>query len=195
VAEQPNGDQAQQQQGQASAGAQQGADTQSQQQQGERTVPYDRFKQVNDELATLKREKAQADQQRQADEEQRLAQQNQFKELAESRQSKIAELEPRAAQAERYEAALKKHLEGLRRDVPEHLLPLLDRMDPAEQLDYLAENRDKLAPASSGTSGQQTQARPGNGGSTQRPAGVPDRREVIQQEVTTRRSSGGYAAL
>ena len=44
------------------------------------------------------------------------------------------------------EEALKSQLAAQRKDVPKHLLLLLDKMGPAEQLSYLAANRTKLLP-------------------------------------------------
>lgn len=48
------------------------------------------------------------------------------------------------AKADRYEAALKKQLEAQRAAMPKHILALLDKLDPAEQLEYIATNADAL---------------------------------------------------
>lgn len=75
-----------------------------------------------------------------------------WQKLAEQRAAKVAELEQQVASLEaatatagRYEAALRVQVDALRRDVPKHLLPLLDRLDVAEQLEWLAANRTETA--------------------------------------------------
>jgi hypothetical protein len=77
--------------------------------------------------------------------------------LSEQRATKIAELEQQLAslddtttKAQRYEQALRSQVETLRKDVPKHLIPLLDKLDPVEQLAWLSENRAELAPKSTG---------------------------------------------
>lgn len=99
----------------------------------------------------LKREREKAERDRQkaeADAEaKRLEEQKQFEELANKRQQRIDELEPTAQKAERYEAALKTHLETQRTGLPEHILEILDRMDVTDQLEYIAKHHDKLKPA------------------------------------------------
>lgn len=75
-----------------------------------------------------------------------LLQQGEFKTLAEQRATQIAKLEPLAQQAERYGKALQAQLEAARTGLPDHLTALLDRMDVAEQLEYLAAHRAKLVP-------------------------------------------------
>jgi len=98
----------------------------------------------------LERERRQADErqaqaQRQA-EEAALQQQGEFRRLAEERQARLNDLEPVAARATRYEAALQAQLQRERANVPAYVIPLLDRLDPAEQLEYLAANREALIP-------------------------------------------------
>lgn len=76
-----------------------------------------------------------------------LAEQKEFQKLAEKFKTQVSELEPKAAQAERYRAALEKHLATQIATVPEHLRKLLARLDVAEQLEYLAENAAALGTA------------------------------------------------
>ncbi|MCL6437222.1 MAG: hypothetical protein K6T51_01315 [Rubrobacteraceae bacterium] len=61
-------------------------------------------------------------------------------------QKQVEALTPRAEKAERYESALTNILEREREGLPEYIIQLLDRMDPAEQLEYIAEHRDLLKP-------------------------------------------------
>ena len=64
--------------------------------------------------------------------------------------TKVTELEPFKAQAADLESrntalegALKTHLEAIKAelDIPDHVLPLVADMDPAQQLTYFSENR------------------------------------------------------
>lgn len=91
-------------------------------------------------------EKSQADAKKASDaaEKARLTEAGEYKALAEQAQAKVTELEPHKAKAERYEASLKKLLDRERKDLPKHVLTLLDKLDPADQLDYIAENREVL---------------------------------------------------
>lgn len=111
-----------------------------------------------DRLAREQRKTTEAaEKARKVAEEQALKEQGQFKTLAEQHAARVAELEPRAGQVERFEKALKAQVDELRKGLPAHLTTLLDKMDAVEQLEYLAANRAKLVP-------QQTQAPNINGG-------------------------------
>ena len=139
---------------QASDGNQQGSPsdgTQNTDTQQPGPVPYDRFKTVNDQLAELKKWKAEQDKaataaKKAADaaETARLAEQGKFKELADQANAKASELEPFRDKAARYEGALGKLLAKERDGLPKHILPLLDKLDPAEQLEYIAEHKAEL---------------------------------------------------
>lgn len=100
-----------------------------------------------------------------------LADQAKFQELADKRGQKLSELETatadltvklesEAAKAQRYEKALTTMLTEQRKRVPEHLHSLLDKLDPVEQLEWVAANGDKLA--ATGVP------------ATPKPAGLPD---------------------
>lgn len=114
----------------------------------EKPIPYDRFKQVNDQLKEMKQWKAQqeaAEAQRQKEageaEKARLAQQQEWEKLANQYKTEAEQLSPHKAAAEKYGAALSKLLESERKPLPKHILSLLDKMDPAEQLEWIAENK------------------------------------------------------
>lgn len=105
----------------------------------------------------LEREQKKAEQKAQKAREDVLAEMaaknGEWQQLAEQRAAKIADLETQAAtldatttKAQRYEQALAKQVEALRKDVPKHLAPLLDKLDVVEQLEWLAANRDAVAP-------------------------------------------------
>lgn len=57
----------------------------------EKTVPYDRFKQVNDQLKTLQAELSQYQAQQKADAEKRLVDEKKWQELAEKREQELKE--------------------------------------------------------------------------------------------------------
>lgn len=90
-------------------------------------------------------------------ESQRLEEQKEFEKLAAQRAEKIVALEAKVAelkgvqeQVTRYEGALKVYLDGLREGVPEHLIPLLDRMDVVDQMTYLANHASDLRKGTAG---------------------------------------------
>lgn len=65
------------------------------------------------------------------------------KEIAENAK-KLAELDAINGKATKFEGALKKQLETLRKDLPASITTLLDKLDAAEQLEWLATNRESL---------------------------------------------------
>lgn len=104
----------------------------------------DRKEKEAEKKAQKAREEAQAE---------AAAKNGEWQQLAEQRAAKVVELEAQIAgheatttKAQRYEAALGKQVETLRKEVPKHLLPLLDKLDVAEQLEWLAANREQIAP-------------------------------------------------
>lgn len=115
-------------------------------------------KRVDDMLKErLEREQKKADQRAQKAREDAQAEaaaaNGEWQKLAEQRAAKVTEMETQLAgldatttKAQRYEAALGKQVEILRKDVPKHLVPLLDKLDVVEQLEWLAANREQLAP-------------------------------------------------
>lgn len=109
----------------------------------------------------IERERAKADKQAQKAREEAQAEaaakNGEWQQLAEQRAAKLAELESQVAgldaattKAQRYEQALAKQVEALRKDVPRHLVPLLDKLDVVEQLEWLAANRDTVTPKANG---------------------------------------------
>lgn len=75
-----------------------------------------------------------------------LVEQNQFKELAEQRATKIAELETRASEADTYKQVIGNMLESRLENAPAHIKALLVKLSPIEALTWLDENADQLAP-------------------------------------------------
>jgi|GEM_PF-2928586 len=107
---------------------------------------------VQDRLAREKKKQDDAaDKARKEAEETALLENQKFQELAEERAKTIAELEPFKEQLdganetiERYKGALDKYLEAEKKDLPKHVLALLEKLDPVEQMDYIAANREEL---------------------------------------------------
>jgi len=126
-------------------------------------VPYERFSEVNKQLSDLKKwkqeqEAAAAEQaKKQADAEAaRLAEQGQFKTLAETWQQKAAELEPYKAQVEEANATLQALLatELENPNIPESTRELLAEMTPAKALAHIAKHKPswtKAAPNGAGS--------------------------------------------
>lgn len=121
---------------------------------------------------------------RQEAEAKALAEQGQYKQLAEQHATKLAALEPKAAQVERYEKALRAQLDQQRNGLPDHLTALLDRMDVAEQLEYLAANRSKLLPAAPAAAAAPLPAPNINGGAA---AAVPAAPTATREEELRQR--------
>ncbi len=99
-----------------------------------------------------RREAAEAKARKDAEEE--AARKNgEWQKLAETREAELkAANEQIAASAkvqerlERYEKALKTQLDAARKDLPKHVTDLLDKLDVAEQLEYIATNAEALKP-------------------------------------------------
>ena len=103
----------------------------------------------------LKRERKKADDsaekaKKKADEDALKANQE-FQKLAEQRQTRIEELERSVnelnvikEQAERYKTALDKQLKAMIEKLPKHILPLLEKMDPIEAMDYIGKHAKEL---------------------------------------------------
>jgi hypothetical protein len=134
--------------------------------------------------ATESAERKAASERQKAD-ERAAAEQGQFKELAEQRQTRIAELEPFEAKATRYEAALTSLLDVQRKDLPKHITALLDKLDAAEQLEWIAANQEALKVPAAGTTAVPGTPRPN--GQTQTQA------DLIEKTKDELRASGRYA--
>jgi hypothetical protein len=72
-----------------------------------------------------------------------LKEQGKYKELHEAAAARVAELEPVKERAERLEAVLAKRWDNEKGNVPDYILPLLEKMPVDERLDYITDNREK----------------------------------------------------
>lgn len=113
----------------------------------------------------LERERAKSEEKaqraREEAEAKALADQEEWKTLAEKRAAKLAdlesnveqtatELETATQQAERLEKALTAQLAAQKDGLPEATLELLNRLDPVDQLEYLAKHRGSLTANTNG---------------------------------------------
>jgi flagellar motility protein MotE (MotC chaperone) len=97
--------------------------------------------------------KAEADEARKAAERQaeesRLAEQQKFQELADKRKAQLETLEPQVKtlqeQVERYRSALEQYTKAALEQAPDFVRPLLEKMDPVDQLQYLSEHAAAFA--------------------------------------------------
>lgn len=67
--------------------------------------------------------------------------------LTAERDAATQSVEAVTGERDRYRATLDRFLARERTGVPDHITALLDRMDPVDQLDYLAAHREALTPA------------------------------------------------
>lgn len=104
-----------------------------------------------------KKSDVQAEKARAEAERKTLEEQGNFKLLHEKAQARVGELEAAQAEAEaqakaltekveRYEAALTAHRDASYKTIPESIRKLLEKMDLAEQLEWLSANAATLAP-------------------------------------------------
>jgi uncharacterized protein YPO0396 len=107
--------------------------------------------------------------QRDADEaaETKLAEAAEWQKLADKRQksltekeARIAELEQEQARAEKYGQALDTYVEKLSSGLPKSILSLLEKMDAADRLAWLAANAEQFASAGDDGEDPETPAKP-----------------------------------
>lgn len=103
----------------------------------------------------LERERRKNEKEREKEKEElelkQLQEKEEWKELAEKSTAKAASLEAQLAELDslkekqdKYEKALKTYVDSLRKGIPEHVIMLLDKLDPVEQLEYISTNIDAL---------------------------------------------------
>jgi hypothetical protein len=110
-------------------------------------IPYERFKQVNDQLKELRAWKAEQEAAAAAAETAQLQEQGKLQELADKLKADLEKAKPKVKTAEKYEQVLTQYLEKERDGLPDHILPILDKLPVDEQLSYIAEHREALKPA------------------------------------------------
>lgn len=97
-------------------------------------------------LDDFEKQRLGAEQKQRDEEAERLKKQGEWEKLAQQREQEKAALEPYKAQAEQYAAALKALVEKRLADTPDHLKPLVERLNPIEALEWLEANAAVLKP-------------------------------------------------
>lgn len=136
----------------------------------------------------------------------RLRAAGEFEKLAADRQKEIDRLTAETgkiteaeAKAARYEAAIAAQLTTARAGLPAYILGLLDKMDAADQLEWLATNREAVAAGTGAENGNGGGTRPRspnlNAGQHGRPA---DKQALVEQSIAegkTGRAGRGYIGI
>jgi hypothetical protein len=100
-----------------------------------------------------------------------LAKNQEFEALAAKRAEQLAALESEkgtvatqleavTGERDRYKTAVEAHLATQREGLPPHIIALLDRLDPVDQLEYIAANREHLGAAGANGKGAHVPATP-----------------------------------
>jgi ribonucleoside-triphosphate reductase len=120
-------------------------------------IPKTRFDEVNNKLKEIQSQLDAKTKAEQEAEEARLKEKEDFKTLAEQHKARVADLEPKVEaldkETRRYKEALEAQLKTAKSQVPEHLHSLLEKLDPVEQLKWIADNADKIKEQSNKLSG------------------------------------------
>lgn len=133
-------------------------------QPGPGPIPYERFKEVNDQYKAMKSqlddllaEKEKRDKAQKEAEEKRLEAQKEFEQLATERKAQLEDATEKLTsiqgQLNEQTAVLQSLYDSRKSLVPEMFQPLLDGMDLVKRLQWIAENEAKLKPASNGSNG------------------------------------------
>lgn len=86
-------------------------------------------------------------------ENKRLQDEKKWEDLANNRATELATLKPQAEKAARLEEAFGTYLETAREGLPASIISLLNKMDPPDQLEWIAQNGAQYKETSSGDSG------------------------------------------
>jgi hypothetical protein len=121
------------------------------------TMKKSEYQATIDKIVTerLERERRKNEKERDKEKEElelkQLEEKEEWKKLAEKSTAKVTTLEAELAalislkeKQDKYEKALKTYVDSLRKGIPEHVVTLLDKLDPVEQLEYISANIDAL---------------------------------------------------
>jgi hypothetical protein len=111
-------------------------------------------KHIDDRLKSERKKLVDAtDKARREAEEKSLADNAKWQELAEKRAkdleaatAALADVDALKSTSEAQAAALGRYLDAERKGLPDHIIGLLDKLPPLQQLEWLAENKTKLSP-------------------------------------------------
>jgi hypothetical protein len=102
----------------------------------------EREKAAREKALAKARDESEAEALKKNQEWQTLAERNAAK--ASELQAKLGELEPLSDQVVRLSGALEKYLEAEKKELPKHVLVLLEKLDAVDQMEYLAANREAI---------------------------------------------------
>jgi len=107
----------------------------------EQTIPYARFKEVNDALAELRRKDAERETREKSAAEQRAKEQGQWEKLASDRETELATLKPQVetttARAQALEEVMEKQIKERAKALPEELRAMMPDGDVLAQFAWL----------------------------------------------------------
>jgi hypothetical protein len=156
------------------------------QQSTEHLIPKSRFDEVNSRARAAEAELERIKTEREKTEREQAEKNGEWQKLAEKHTAELSEVKPKLKAAEdnleRVTTALEKHVKALRKDVPEHIAGLLDRLDPVDQLDWITKNGDQIG------NGQPAR---GNGPNP-RPAGQATHETRVQENQQKLQRTGVY---
>lgn len=160
--------------------------TETSAQSTEHQIPKARFDEINQRRQAAEAELASIKAEREKTEREQAEKNGEWQKLAEKHTAELSDLKPKLTTAEadrdRYSEALSKHVKHLRKDVPEHISALLDRLDPVDQLDWITKNQDQIGPGG---------VQRGNGPNP-RPAGQATHETRVQENERKLQSTGAY---
>lgn len=108
-------------------------------------IPKSRFDEVNNALKETRSRLDAIEAERKADTEKRLAEQQEWKQIAENRAKELTEAQSKAAQVDAYHAALTGLLKAEIEELPEESRKLIPTKLPIQdQIEYIAQNRALL---------------------------------------------------
>lgn len=91
----------------------------------EQTVPYSRFKEINEQLAALKKDKDAREEADRKAAEQKAQEQGEWETIAKQRESEIGDLKPKAKRVETLEARLHERVDRETKDWPKEVKDLI----------------------------------------------------------------------
>lgn len=151
----------------------------------ELTIPKHRFDEVNNKLKEIQAQLSAKEKAEQEAAEARLKEKEDYKTLASQHEAKVKDLEPKVealdSEAKRLRGVVEIQLKAARTQVPDHLHSLLDKLDPVEQLEWIASNADKLKDAPKTPAGIPRTPRPaGENGKKDQEAMQAEQRRLVR---------------
>ena len=107
-------------------------------------IPKSRFDEINNRAKAAEDKLAQLEAERNAENEKRLVEQAQWKQLAEERAQKLAEAERKAQKAELYETEMKSWVEMTITNIPEEYKSFVPDGTVEQQFGWLKKNYEKI---------------------------------------------------